>query len=268
MNQISIIEHAGGLMEAAEQVFRSGLFPCVKNKEQAATLMMFSMEKGMSPMQALEDFDIIQGRMVIKSQAALKHFQRLGGTIQYTEYTEVKVAATGEYKGNSISLDWTLEKATKAGLTGKDNWKKHTREMLRNRCVYEIIKAICPEACCGAAMEDDIPHIGSSLPRASKIHEKEVVVNASIETVDKISNLLADCLEIGVCTEDGEPLNEEFMLSKLGVDSFFDMSEQKAQKALFRIQELFNNHKQKLDDWVHQKSTILRNEMESQNDNP
>lgn len=133
----------------AHAVAKSQLFG-MKTPEQAFALMMLAQAEGMHPMIAARDYDIIQGRPSKKAEAMLRDFQRAGGKVEWHELTDTKADATFSHpQGGSFRCDWDLARAGKAGLGGKDNWKKFPRQMLRARCVSEGCKTVFPSATSG-----------------------------------------------------------------------------------------------------------------------
>jgi hypothetical protein len=53
------------------------------------------------------------------------------------------------------TASYTIDEARAAGLTGKDNWKKHTTDMLVARATTRAIKWFCAEALIGGALSPD-----------------------------------------------------------------------------------------------------------------
>lgn len=125
---------------------QSGLFG-VKNQTQALALMLVAQAEGEHPMSVAGDYDIIQGKGTRKTHSVLARFQAMGGKVDWHELTHTRAEATFSHpKGGSLRLDWTIEQATQAGLTGKDNWKGYARAMLRARLIAEGVRAVYPAA--------------------------------------------------------------------------------------------------------------------------
>jgi hypothetical protein len=51
---------------------------------------------------------------------------------------------------------FSMEDAKAAGLTGKDNWKKYPRAMLRSRAITEAARAVFPDAVLGTYDPDEL----------------------------------------------------------------------------------------------------------------
>lgn len=134
---------------------QSGLFG-VKNTTQALALMLVAQAEGQHPATIAQDYDIIQGRAARKTHSVLARFQQAGGSVQWHELTDASAAATFSHpQGGSLRMQWTIEQARKAGLTGKDNWKNYPRAMLRARCIAEGVRAVYPAAIGGLLVAEE-----------------------------------------------------------------------------------------------------------------
>jgi len=134
------------LERMATAIVKSGLFG-MKTPDQAIALMLVAQAEGLHPATAAMEYDIIQGRPARKSSAMLSRFQQSGGKMRYTERSDTRVAAIFSHpQGGEIEIDWTMDRANKAGLTGKDNWKKWPRQMLSARVISEGVRAVFPGA--------------------------------------------------------------------------------------------------------------------------
>ncbi len=143
-------------------IAKSGLFG-VKTAEQAIALMLVAQAQGRHPATVAMEYDIIQNKPALKSQAALMRFQEAGGKIQYIKRTDEEVSAEFSHPaGGTVVVTWTLERARKMGFLEKDNWKKQPMIMLQWRVVAEGVRA-CYPACLGGSylveeVQDFEPH--------------------------------------------------------------------------------------------------------------
>ncbi len=139
----------GELERLADSIAKSGLFG-IKTKEQAVVLMMISYAEGRHPVEAARDYDIIQGRPAKKAEAMMRDFIRAGGKVEWHALSDEIADATFTHPQTGVvRIDWTMARATTAGLAGKDNWKKTPRAMLRSRVVSEGIRTLWPLATSG-----------------------------------------------------------------------------------------------------------------------
>lgn len=143
----------------ADAVAKSGLFG-MKTADQALALMLTAQAEGQHPATITQDYDIIQGRAARKTHSVLARFQQSGGKVEWHDFTDKKVSATFTHpQGGSLKLEWTIEMATKIGLTGKDNWKHYPRAMLRARCIAEGVRAVYPAAIGGMMIAEEAQDI-------------------------------------------------------------------------------------------------------------
>jgi hypothetical protein len=128
----------------AATVAKSGLFG-MKTQDQALALMCLSQAEGIHPMIAVRDYHIINGRPALKADTMLARFQAAGGTVEWHELSDAKVDATfTPTRGGPARVDWTIDRATRAGLAGKDVWKGYARAMLRSRVISEGVRTVQP----------------------------------------------------------------------------------------------------------------------------
>lgn len=154
----------------------SGLFG-VKNRVQALALMLVAQAEGEHPMSVAGDYDIIQGKGTRKTHSVLARFQAMGGKVEWHELSHTRAEATFSHpKGGSLRLDWTIEQAKQAKLTGKDNWQGYARAMLRARLIAEGVRAVFPAAIGGWQVPEEAmgPQL-DALPAEKNMGAAEVV---------------------------------------------------------------------------------------------
>lgn len=146
----------------------SGLFG-VKNRVQALALMLVAQAEGEHPMSVAGDYDIIQGKGTRKTHSVLARFQAMGGKVEWHELSHTRAEATFSHpKGGSLRLDWTIEQAKQAKLTGKDNWQGYARAMLRARLIAEGVRAVYPAAIGGWQVPEEAMGPQLDAPPAEK----------------------------------------------------------------------------------------------------
>jgi len=128
-----------------------------KSMEELLPLMLIAQAEGKHPATAAQEYDIIQGRPALKSQATLARFQSSGGRIQWIKRADQICTAILEHPlGGKLEITWTIERAAQAGLTNKDNWKKFPAQMLSARVVAEGVRAIFPACLSGQYTVEEI----------------------------------------------------------------------------------------------------------------
>lgn len=169
--------------QMAECLAQSGLFG-VKNATQALALMLVAEAEGEHPASVAQDYDIIQGKGARKTHSVLARFQAMGGKVDWHELSHTRAEATFSHpKGGSLRLDWTIEQARQAKLTGKDNWTGYARAMLRARLIAEGVRAVFPAAIGGWQVPEEAmgPQLDAPPPAEKHMGPAEVVRPAQPE---------------------------------------------------------------------------------------
>ena len=181
----------------AESVARSRLFG-IQTPDQALALMAISQAEGRHPALAARDYDIIQGRPTKKAEAMQRDFLAAGGKIEWEALDDTRACATFSHpQGGSIRIDWDMARATKAGLAGKDLWKKYPRNMLRARVVSEGVRTAFPAATSGMYVPEEVHDIPREMvdvtpqkrtpphdPVTGEIHEEQFTPGPTIADLE------------------------------------------------------------------------------------
>lgn len=164
------------LKQMAVDVSKSGLFSGIKTAEQAATLMMLCQDQNISPVRALMDFHIINGKPSLKSEAMLARFQRSGGKVTWLKTDDTVARARFEHEQGSIEVQWDMKRAQQAQL-GSATWKKFPAQMLRARCISEGIRAVYPACLDGMYVQEEVEDFAP--PPKTKARNKPEPVNVT-----------------------------------------------------------------------------------------
>ena len=140
----------------AQAFAKSGFFG-YKNSSEAFTLMCLAQANGLHPAKAAERYHIIQGRPAMKADAMLAAFQESGGKVRWVKRTEKECTLhLSHIQGGELDVTWSIDRATKAGLTGKPSWKQYPTQMLSARCVSEGVRALYPACLCGMYTPEEV----------------------------------------------------------------------------------------------------------------
>ena len=152
----------------AEAIAKSKLFG-MQTADQALALMIVAQAEGRHPGSVAAEYHIIQGRPSLKSDAMLARFQQAGGKVAWADYTDTSVSAVFTHEaGGSVKIEWTMERAKKAGLTGKDNWTKYPRQMLRARVISEGVRTCFPAVCVGIYTPEEVSDFEPAIPKRGR----------------------------------------------------------------------------------------------------
>ncbi len=136
----------------------------VSNGGQNAIVAVFlaSRELGIPPMQALNGgLYIVQGRVQLSSQMMNLMIRRKGHSIKKKiGNNEVcHLVGTRVDNGDSMESIFTMEMATKAGLTKNPVWKSHPARMLFNRALSNLAKDLFADCIGNALVEGEMESI-------------------------------------------------------------------------------------------------------------
>lgn len=148
-------------MRLADTLAKSNLLPGPLRGKPSDVLvtLITGHELGLSPMQAVRGIHVIEGKavmsadltvaMVMRRREVCEFFRLVKSTDTLAEYQAKRVGS------EPVTLAWTVEQATKAGLANKDNWKKHPAAMLRARCASALARAVFPDLTMGVYDPDE-----------------------------------------------------------------------------------------------------------------
>lgn len=171
--------------ELASQVAGTEFVPvAIRQKPAAITAaILFGRELEMPPMQALSQVHVVEGRPSLSAEHMRAMVLAAGHEIVYDLTVPMQVTATGrrwygERRGWSAptSVLWNVAMAERAGLMGKNNWKRHPRQMLEARATAELCRLIFADVTHGlpsveemedGGLYDDTPADPSTPPDTS-----------------------------------------------------------------------------------------------------
>lgn len=154
----------GELSRMAEAMARSQLFG-MKTPDQVVALMLVAQANNQHPAAAARDYDIISGRPSKKAEAMLRDFIDAGGKVEWHALDNTIADATFSHPaGGTARIDWTMDRAKEAGLSGREMYKKWPRQMLRARTISEGVRTIYPVATGGMYSPEETQDIpGASI---------------------------------------------------------------------------------------------------------
>lgn len=128
------------------------------NKAQAMFIMLKGVELGLSPLQALDGINIIQGKPTISPQLMLALINRSGELEDMKiESTDTICTVTMKRKGRSSHTEtFSIEDAKKMELIGKDNYKKQPKTMMKWRAVSACARIAFPDVIQGVYTPEEM----------------------------------------------------------------------------------------------------------------
>lgn len=103
-------------------------------------------ELGIGPMESLRSIHVIEGKPTLSAGLMLSLAIRAGVRHRWTEQSDKVATIELSREGfQPHTQSFSMEDARLAGLTGKQNWKRHPAAMLRARCLSNALRAFCPD---------------------------------------------------------------------------------------------------------------------------
>lgn len=146
----------------AQTFHASGLLPRgIASPEAAFTIIATGAELGLSPMASLRSIHVIEGKPVLSAALIAGIVQRrpdLCEGFALVESSETIATYETTRRGQApVRMSFTIEQAQRAGLAGKDIWRKYPHAMLRARASAELARAVYPDVVGGLYDPDEIP---------------------------------------------------------------------------------------------------------------
>ena len=155
--------------EMASVLCKSGLIPSGLNSpEKVFVALQWGHELGLSPMVAVNNVAVINGKPTLSADimsAVVKRSPEYGG-IKWIEMSDTKaeceitrILPNGEKEVQRSCF--TMDDAVKAGLAGRDVWKKYPRRMLKHRCLSYGLKDVFPDLLAGLYDPEEMESVQS-----------------------------------------------------------------------------------------------------------
>jgi hypothetical protein len=138
----------------ANAIAKGGLFGS-KDPYAVLTLCLLAQAEGQHPAVVFRDYHIIQGKPAKKAEAMLRDFINAGGKVEWHQLDDTCADATFTHPAGSARIEWTIERAKKAGIS-TPMWSKYPRQMLRSRVISEGIRTVYPGATSGLYEEGEV----------------------------------------------------------------------------------------------------------------
>lgn len=116
-----------------------------------AAAILTGQELGLGPMESLRSIHVVEGKPTLSAELMLSLAIRAGVKHKWTENTNLAASIRLSRAGQEAdTFSFTMEDAKRAGLTGKQNWRKYPSAMLRARCLSAALRAYCPDVLGGS----------------------------------------------------------------------------------------------------------------------
>jgi hypothetical protein len=161
-------------------------------------LAMTCMADGITPLDFIRKYHIIEGRPSMRADAMTAEFRRRGGKVRWLQLGDKGVAeAEFEFEGQTLRASFSLDDARKLlgkGKDGKDridkaggNWEKDPGAMLRARLTSKIIRIMAPEIVAGVYTPEEVADFADDLQVKPAAARKAVADKRQAEVAEAVA---------------------------------------------------------------------------------
>lgn len=121
--------------------------------EETAVAVMYGAQLGLDPLQALQNITVISGRPGLYARTMHALVLRAGHRVTVAESGPERVVVTGQRKGSPDveTVEWTPEKAKRAGYFTNKKYDTDPEAMLRARALADVCRLVAPDVLLGLA---------------------------------------------------------------------------------------------------------------------
>lgn len=149
----SSLELAPEAWTLASRIANTEFVPsALRNKPEAVlAAILTGHERGIPPMQSLAQIHVIEGKPSIAAELMRALILREGHELWVEESSPTRCTVVGKRAGSTreSKVTWTLDDAKRAGLDGKQNWRKYPGDMLFARATAKLARALFPDVIAG-----------------------------------------------------------------------------------------------------------------------
>lgn len=147
------------LQTIAKTAHSSGLYNGVGGAEKILMILLAANDLGIKPTIALNGgIWNIQGKIEISARLMTSMIRRVGHSISIKECSDKVCILKGKRadNGDEAEVSFSWDDATKAGLSGRDVWKKYAQDMLYARAMSRLARRLFPDVIGTAYVEGEI----------------------------------------------------------------------------------------------------------------
>ena len=166
----------------ATYLVKSGFLPrAIRTPEQALAILATGRELGLAPMQSFRQIHVIEGKPTLSADLMVALVKKHDECEYFVCIESTDEIATYETKRKDypkpVTRSFTIEQARKAGVTGKDNWKKYPAAMLRARAKSDLARDEFPDVVGGLYDPDELMAPAPEQPKPLTAEEIRQNVN-------------------------------------------------------------------------------------------
>lgn len=177
----------------ADTLAKSGLVPsALKTKEQVFVSLQWGHELGLSPMVAVNNIAVINGKPTLGAdiQYALvrahSEYAGIKWLRQDAEVAECEVSRNNGKFTETFRGYFDMKMAAAAGLNGKDNWKKYPARMLKHRAQSFALRDAFPDVLAGVYTPEEMTEVEPRNITAEATAKVEPVKKDPVQVVSEV----------------------------------------------------------------------------------
>lgn len=173
----------------AQEFHRGGALPeSVKNPQQLLMVLQAGYEAGMQPIEAINSYYFVRGKLALYGEMAIALVSRQGHTVEFIDCDATKATCkiTRKDNGRSLSSTFTMAEAKARkldmGRDGiKDVWLKFPENMLKFKAFHMTAKFIVPDAFHGVPIKEELEDVEAPI-KAEVIPDEERTIEYEAAT--------------------------------------------------------------------------------------
>lgn len=264
------------MLKFAMSLIKSGFLPAsIKSPEQAVAIILTGQELGITPMQALRQINVIQGKPTMSAELMLSlAYSRIPGFRSTIIVSDANKCTVEMQRGSQPAYQhtFTMQEATAMGLSGKDNWKKQPAVMLRWRCISAALRIMVPDAIAGIYSSEEInPDVKIDYDTGEIIEEAKVIQRPQAVDVQPVK---VEAIQVQPPVNESAsnpPIKQIEMISEAQRKRLFallkegqiDMDDFKYYLSenwgIHSSKEIPKNVYKEIEEWIAKNSTVVRN---------
>lgn len=140
--------------------------------QEVAAQILYGREVNLSPMVALQQINIIDGRpsMSALSMRGLAQANGIKFTLHESGESRCKMSAQAPGDREPTTITWTIDRAKKLGLTGKRNWTSQPQAMLIARATSELCRLVAAPLFLGMAYSTE--ELRDGVDQLADVHQE------------------------------------------------------------------------------------------------
>lgn len=188
--------------ELGKHFHNSGIMN-VNTPGDGVVLALTCMTEGITPLDFVRKYHLINGRPSMRADAMLAEFRRCGGKVEWLNLGDdcKEARAKFTFDGQSLEIAYTIEEGKRAAgdkFDKKDsNWQKDPGAMLRARLTTKAIRIIAPELVAGVYEPGELQDSASPAePKMRTVEQVQIRQEELAAMGDELSESIKDVIDV------------------------------------------------------------------------